>query len=114
MSPFRSLISGLRAAFTNPNVLSLLGFTLAIILCAATFYTYVEDWSALDAIYFSVITISTVGYGDFSPQTAPGKIFTMGYVLIGLGVFVATATSIADAIISQRDHDRKDRDHSSD
>lgn len=37
MNPFKSLISGLLAAFTNPNVLSLLGFTLFHILCASAF-----------------------------------------------------------------------------
>lgn len=103
MKPYRQLFNGLRVAFSDPRVLGLLGFTFVMILTASLFYRTVEGWPMLDAVYFSVITISTVGYGDFSPQTTPGKIFTIFYVLIGLGIFVAAATSVADAILSQRD-----------
>lgn len=73
--------------------------TFAMIAVASLFYWYVEGWSYLDSVYFSVITIATVGYGDLSPQTALGKIFTIGYIFAGLGLFVAAASSIADSII---------------
>ncbi|MBN7777478.1 MULTISPECIES: potassium channel family protein [Nitratireductor] len=111
MRMIAELWRGVRAAFSDRNVLSLMAFTCTIVLCAAIFYSWAEDWSFLDAVYFSVITISTVGYGDFSPQTFAGKMFTIVYVLIGLGVFVATATTVATAILSHRlkDEDGADR-----
>jgi hypothetical protein len=37
----------------------------------------------LDSLYFSVITLATVAYGDFSPYTMAGKIFTVFYIFIG-------------------------------
>nr|WP_286193752.1 potassium channel family protein [Tropicibacter sp. R16_0] len=74
-----------------------------MILWASVFYRLVEGWSWLDSIYFSVVTISTVGFGDFSPETAAGKIFTMFYILVGLGIFVAAATTIANTILKQSD-----------
>ena len=94
------------AAVSDARVKVLGTFTFSLIAAASTFYHYVEGWGWLDAVYFSVITISTVGYGDFSPQTAPGKMFTIGFVIVGLGVFVAMATAVADAILAQRDKDR--------
>lgn len=111
MRMIAELWRGVRAAFSDRNVLSLMAFTCTIVLCAAIFYSWAEDWSFLDAVYFSVITISTVGYGDFSPQTVAGKMFTIVYVLIGLGIFVATATTVATAILSHRlkDEDGADR-----
>ncbi|MFV0301364.1 MAG: potassium channel family protein, partial [Paracoccus sp. (in: a-proteobacteria)] len=63
-------------------------------------FRWAEGWSWLDSIYFSVITISTIGYGDITPKTDAGKVITIFYVLCGLGLFVATASAIADTIIS--------------
>lgn len=94
---------GLRAAFGSARVRLLLLLTATLIGTASIAYHYVEGWRWLDSIYFSVITIATIGYGDIVPKTDPGKIITVIYVLCGLGLFVATATAIADAIISHAD-----------
>ncbi|MFD0858276.1 potassium channel family protein [Roseovarius aquimarinus] len=99
------LLGGITEAFKDARVRGLLALTFSLILIASCFYWYVEGWSLLDAVYFSVITIATVGYGDFSPQTVAGKVFTMFYVLCGLGIFVAAASAIAESILK----DRKDR-----
>lgn len=69
-------------------------FTLLIICGAALFYHHVEGWNWIDAFYFSVITLSTVGYGDFSPHTVAGKLFTIFYLLIGLGLFVSVTANL--------------------
>lgn len=101
MKPLHDLRSGIAAAFSNPKVRILLAMTASVIGSASVFYHWAEGWSWLDSVYFSVITIATVGYGDFSPHTALGKLFTIFYVLCGLGLFVATATAIADSIMSR-------------
>jgi len=59
---------------------------VGIIALGTLFYTNVEGWRPLDAFYFTIITLATVGYGDFSPKTDAGKIFTVVYVFVGLGV----------------------------
>ncbi len=103
MHSLKQLYRGLRVALRDGRVKSILAFTIAIVLWASVFYRYVEGWSWLDSIYFSVVTISTVGFGDFSPETAAGKIFTMFYIVVGLGVFVTAVTTIANSILSQSD-----------
>lgn len=100
------LARGIVAAFRDESVRGLLALTFGLISLASLFYWYVEGWSFLDSVYFSVITIATVGFGDLAPQTALGKIFTIFYVFSGLGVFVAAATSIATSIIRERRDDR--------
>ena len=52
------------------------------------FYSSVEGWSLLDSLYFCVVTLGTVGYGDLSPTTPGSKIFTIAYVMLGLSFFV--------------------------
>ena len=50
----------------------------------------------LDSLYFTVITLTTVGYGDFSPQTPAGKIFTIIYILLGLGIISSFIVLVAE------------------
>ena len=55
-----------------------------------------DPWSLIDALYFSVVTFTTVGYGDLCPTTLVGKAFTVLFGLTGisiLGFAVATITS---------------------
>jgi len=66
-----------------------------LLLGIGTFvYMSVEGWSMLDAAYFSVITLTTIGYGDMYPTTQFAKLFTMGYVLIGVGLVFYIFTSL--------------------
>jgi voltage-gated potassium channel len=105
----RVFLQGLAAALGNPATSGLVALTAAIIAMASTFYWIVEDWAFLDAMFFSVATISTVGYGDMVPETAAGRIFTMIYIFVGIGVFVATAASIAEHAISTGKAERENR-----
>jgi hypothetical protein len=98
----RRLYSGLSRAMREPAVRTAASLVAALILIASVFYWIVEGWPLLDSIYFSVVTIATVGYGDFVPRTVPGKIFTMAYIFCGLGIFVSAATALAQAIASDQ------------
>ncbi|MBT4905065.1 MAG: two pore domain potassium channel family protein [Flavobacteriaceae bacterium] len=72
----------------------LLLITSIIIGFGTTFYHYIEGWSWIDAAYFSVITLTTIGYGDFSPATDLGKLFTIGYIVIGVGVILGFINAV--------------------
>ncbi|WMW23389.1 potassium channel family protein [Methanolobus mangrovi] len=56
-------------------------------------YHSVEGWRWLDSLYFSVITLTTIGYGDFAPVTDAGKIFTILYVFTGIGILLGFVTA---------------------
>lgn len=62
--------------------------TLAMIVIGGTaFFRWAEGWSWLDSYFFTVVTLSTVGYGSLVPATALGKIGTTVFIFLGLGVF---------------------------
>jgi voltage-gated potassium channel Kch len=63
--------------------------TSVVITIGTVFYHFQEGWGWLDSLYFSVITLTTIGYGDFSPATDLGKIFTIFYIVIGLGMILS-------------------------
>lgn len=96
----RDVVRGLRSFWNDPSGRAILGIALSMIGTATVFYRFVEDLRWLDSVYFSVITISTVGYGDISPETAAGKIFTMIYVVVGIGVFVAAVSTIGHHLVA--------------
>jgi len=64
----------------------LLALVLSLLVSGTTFFTLVENWSVLDSFYFSVTMLTTVGFGDPAPTTVLGKIFTILYIFVGLGV----------------------------
>lgn len=96
-----------RRAFKDPQFRSLFVLVIATLMAGTTFYWYVEGWSLLDAFYFSSITLTTVGYGDLTPTTAAGKLFTVFYIFAGLGIIVGFANAIARASVEQRGEARR-------
>lgn len=88
-------INALRSAWKDEAARGLL-YSVGILLLVGTLvYRAVEGWSWLDSLYFTVITLTTVGYGDFSPATPFGKVFTIVYVLLGLGLLASFISILA-------------------
>ena len=75
---FRAIISFLK----DEQYRDLLITSIFILLVGTFVYHHLEGWDYIDSLYFSVITLTTVGYGDFSPQTSGGKVFTIFYIFI--------------------------------
>lgn len=59
------------------------------LLVGTLVFHWLEGWSLLDSLYFSVVTLATVGYGDFTPTTPAAKVFTILYVINGISILLA-------------------------
>lgn len=76
----------------------ILFFLLIVIILLGQMVGTKEHWSKTDALYYSFITATTVGYGDFHPKTKPGKFIAIAIAVVGLlltGIIVALGVKAA-------------------
>jgi voltage-gated potassium channel len=62
-------------------------------------YIFLEDTSFLDGLYLTIITISTVGYGDIAPTTPAGRLFTVLLIFSGVGYVMYMFSQITEAMV---------------
>ena len=77
---------------------AILAVTIAIGLGTVGFYL-IEGWSILDSLYVAAQTVTTVGYGDLTPATRNGRIFSTVFMLVAVGVVLYALTSAVQAIV---------------
>lgn len=98
LNAFR-LLEAIARSWRDPHFKGGLALCLLMLLSGTFFYSSVEGWHWIDALYFCVATLSTVGYGDITPQTQIGKLFTVIYIFVGVGVFVALFAQFGRALL---------------
>lgn len=86
-----SILKGLK----DPEFRGLMLFVAAILVVGTFTYHSVEKWRWLDSFYFSVTTLTTVGYGDLTTKTDFGKIFSVFYIFLGVGVILGFINAVA-------------------
>jgi voltage-gated potassium channel len=94
-SLFFGFFHDLRDAFRDQKTRVLLLWVFVLLLIGTIFYSAVEGWNTVDAFYFSVVTLTTVGYGDLSPATTSGKLFTTIFIFLGISIIVVFANTLA-------------------
>ncbi|GAB4515591.1 MAG: potassium channel protein [Haliangiales bacterium] len=65
-------------------------------------YMLIEELTLVDALYMSVITLSTVGYGEVTPLSPAGRVFSIIFIVMGLGAALYTAGVIAEYLLEGR------------
>jgi hypothetical protein len=80
----------------------LLAVLVALIVIGTVGFMIIEGLSFIDAIYFTFVTISTVGYGDILPVTLAGRIFVVVLIVIGIGTFLGVAANATQVILQSR------------
>jgi voltage-gated potassium channel len=76
---------------------------LALLTAAGTIgFAWIEELPWFDALYFTVVTFSTVGFGDVAPQTRAGQIFTTGLIIMGVGTALYLVSVIAEDVLEGR------------
>lgn len=88
---------------TSANRLRIALVTFAVVVGVGSLgYMMIEGWSALEALYMTVITLTTVGFGEVHPLSLPGKMFTMFLVLGGVGTATYTVFAATEVLVEKQ------------
>ena len=86
-----------------------LGMGAALIIIGTFLFHHLMDWTWEESFYFSVVTLTTVGYGDLTPDTGFQRVVIAIYVLIGVTIFVTAIGIIGVNVIEKRQAKLADR-----
>jgi len=84
---------------TSKKLIIVAVLSITLILTYAYLISIIEGVDYFTALYFSVITITTTGYGDFTPKTFIGRALTVVYLCIGVGIVMYLFSLIAEFIV---------------
>ena len=108
---FRRFERALRHALLEENFAAILGSAVTLIVVGTLAYTFGEDWSLVDGFYFAVATLTTSSIADPELVITNSwlKVFTIFYILIGIGIMVEVARQLGVALIhvQREDHAAK-------
>jgi voltage-gated potassium channel len=94
---------------SGARIATLVMLLALVILGGMVFFRVVEGWSWIDSYFFTVVTLSTVGYGNLVPQTEIGKIGTTIFIFLGLGIFALVIQQIGSLAVIRREARRQAR-----
>ena len=92
----KRLPPGLRNAIRGTAILVL------ILIVGTLGYMLIEGWNFFEAFYMTVITITTVGYGEVRTVSEPGRLFTVAIIFLGMGVMAYTLGMVAQTMVEFR------------
>ena len=99
-------LSFLKTFFIMGYLISpIIGFLFVFIIGLGLFVGRSEEWSKLDSVYYSLITASTVGYGDLRPTQKSTKLASVAIAMLGIlltGIVVATALKSLEVSFANR------------
>ena len=86
---------------------------IGLAVASSTFFTWIgvgtlvfhrlEGWSWIDSFYFSVVTITTVGFGDLTPTTPMSRLFTAIYILVGVAIGLVALSLVGAQILRNQE-----------
>jgi len=76
--------------------------TVALVFAGSAGYMIIEGWGFSDAMYMTVITLATVGYGEVHQVSATGRFFTVVLIFLGVGYFLYVGGNIVQFLVEDR------------
>ncbi|GMF55052.1 unnamed protein product [Phytophthora fragariaefolia] len=89
---------------TMKSNLVALGLVLSYIGVSILVFHFLEKWSVVDCVYFAMVIVTTVGYGDVTPKTTAGKAFTLFFAFYGICTIGVALGQLASWFLQRQRH----------
>ena len=86
---------------SNRKTMVAILFCISTVLVGTLGYEAIEGYSTLEALYMSVITITTVGFGEVKPLSEMGRVFTTLFILLGFGSLAFAGHAVVESLIEK-------------
>lgn len=86
--------------FVTKRLITLLCIMSTVVVLGTTGYALIEDWRLMDGLYMTLITISTVGYGEIQELSFQGRVFTSGLIIVSMISLVYWTAGITSLLVS--------------
>lgn len=97
------ILSWYRKVKEKPNLFVAVTSLIGWIALGTIVFRKLEGWTLIQSFYFSVVTITTVGFGDLTPSTEVSRLCTAIYILVGVSIGLVTLSSIGSEFIQERE-----------
>ena len=93
--------------YIDPRIRKFIGVLAADLLFGVLGFMWAEGLDLGNALYLSVVTVTTVGYGDIAPHTVAGKVVAVVFIITGVGAFTGVIAHITESMVIGREEDFK-------
>jgi len=83
----------------DKHALIALSAVVTVVIAGTFIFRYLEDWTFIESLYFTVATITTVGYGDLHPTTDVSRLAAVGLLLLGVTTVLTSLTVLGTRYI---------------
>ncbi|MCB8984586.1 MAG: potassium channel protein [Ardenticatenaceae bacterium] len=91
---------------TNRKITLLVLMVLGLLALGTLGYILLEGWGPVDALFMTVITLTTVGFSEVNPLSTAGRLFTIGLILLGVGTLAYGLRTLGELVL-ERDYLRQ-------
>jgi len=77
---------------------------LLVVIVGTVGFWLLEDnvKTLLDSFFFTLVTVTTIGYGNITPQTVAGKVLTIGVIIVGVGAALVSMQTVFESLVGKR------------
>jgi len=86
----------------GPRVIGMCALLIIFISIGVFYGVLAEDWNFLESLYWTIVTMTTVGYGDYSPAGQVNRLCISFYIILSTGIFASVVTAVIAAYITMR------------